>query len=75
MLRWLRDEGTLSSSQFEGALHHAMRTGCRVEEAVLEISALRQTVRHRVTIGVVGSPSSGKDAAIGAIVKHIEDQV
>lgn len=35
--------------------------------AVLEVSALRQTVRHRVTIGVVGSPSSGKDAAIAAI--------
>ncbi len=35
--------------------------------AVLEISALRQTVRHRVTVGVVGSPSSGKDAAIKAI--------
>jgi len=35
--------------------------------AVLEISALRQTVRHRLTIGVVGSPSSGKDAAIAAI--------
>lgn len=35
--------------------------------AVLEVSALRQTVRHRVTVGVVGSPSSGKDAAIKAI--------
>lgn len=35
--------------------------------AVLEVSALRQTVRHRVTVGVVGSPSSGKDAAIRAI--------
>ena len=34
---------------------------------VLEISRLRQAVRHRVTIGVVGSPSSGKDAAIKAI--------
>lgn len=35
--------------------------------AVLEVSQLRQAVRHRVTIGVVGSPSSGKDAAIKAI--------
>lgn len=35
--------------------------------AVLEVSALRQTVRHRVTVGVVGSPSCGKDAAIKAI--------
>ncbi|MCB9679116.1 MAG: 50S ribosome-binding GTPase [Alphaproteobacteria bacterium] len=35
--------------------------------AVLEVSALRQTVRHRVTVGIVGSPSSGKDAAINAI--------
>lgn len=35
--------------------------------AILEVSRLRQLVLHRVTIGVVGSPSSGKDAAIKAI--------
>jgi GTP-binding protein EngB required for normal cell division len=35
--------------------------------AVLEVARLRQLVRHRVTVGVVGSPSSGKDAAIKAI--------
>jgi hypothetical protein len=35
--------------------------------AVLEVCRLRQTVRHRVTIGVVGSPSSGKDACIRAV--------
>ena len=35
--------------------------------AVLEVTRLRQVVRHRVTVGVVGSPSSGKDAAIKAI--------
>lgn len=35
--------------------------------AVLEVARLRQAVRHRVTVGVVGSPSSGKDAAIAAI--------
>jgi len=35
--------------------------------AVLEVARLRQVVRHRVTVGVVGSPSSGKDAAIQAI--------
>ncbi|MCK6503744.1 GTPase domain-containing protein [Myxococcota bacterium] len=35
--------------------------------AVLEVARLRQVVRHRVTVGVVGSPSSGKDAAIKAI--------
>ncbi len=35
--------------------------------AVLEIARLRQVVRHRVTVGVVGSPSCGKDAAIRAI--------
>ncbi len=35
--------------------------------AILEITRLRQIVTHRVTIGVVGSPSSGKDAAIKAI--------
>lgn len=35
--------------------------------AVLEVARLRQVVRHRVTVGVVGSPSSGKDAAIKAV--------
>lgn len=35
--------------------------------AILEVSRLRQLVLHRVTIGVVGSPSSGKDAAIKAL--------
>lgn len=35
--------------------------------AVLEVGRLRQQLRHRVTVGVVGSPSSGKDAAIHAI--------
>lgn len=33
----------------------------------LEIARLRQIVLHRVTIGVVGSPSTGKDAAIKAL--------
>ena len=35
--------------------------------AVLEVARLRQIVRHRITVGVVGSPSSGKDAAILAV--------
>lgn len=35
--------------------------------AILEIARLRQNVLHRVTVGIVGSPSSGKDAAIAAI--------
>ncbi|MCB9762558.1 MAG: 50S ribosome-binding GTPase [Alphaproteobacteria bacterium] len=35
--------------------------------AVVQIAMLRQQVRHRVTVGFVGSPSSGKDAAIRAI--------
>lgn len=35
--------------------------------AIAEVCRLRQTVRHRVTVGIVGSPSSGKDAAIGAL--------
>lgn len=35
--------------------------------AVLEVGRLRQQLKHRVTVGVVGSPSSGKDAAIKAI--------
>lgn len=34
---------------------------------VLEVARLRQVVRHRVTVGVVGSPSCGKDAAIRAV--------
>lgn len=33
----------------------------------LEVARLRQIVLHRVTIGVVGSPSTGKDAAIHAL--------
>ncbi|MFT6158021.1 MAG: hypothetical protein ACJARS_001305 [bacterium] len=35
--------------------------------AVLEVARLRQLARHRITIGVVGSPSCGKDAAIRAL--------
>lgn len=35
--------------------------------AVMEVARLRQVLAHRVTVGVVGSPSSGKDAAIKAI--------
>ncbi len=35
--------------------------------AVLAVARLRQSVCHRVTVGVVGSPSSGKDAAVNAI--------
>jgi GTP-binding protein EngB required for normal cell division len=38
-----------------------------VVPAVVEICRLRTTMRHRVTVGIVGSPSSGKDAALGAI--------
>ena len=34
---------------------------------VLEVARLRQVLLHRLTIGVVGSPSSGKDAAIRAL--------
>jgi small GTP-binding protein len=32
--------------------------------AIVEICRLRHAVRHRVTVGIVGSPSSGKDAAM-----------
>jgi GTP-binding protein EngB required for normal cell division len=35
--------------------------------AVLEVARLRQMVLHRITVGVVGSPSSGKDAAVRAL--------
>lgn len=34
---------------------------------ILEIARLRQVALYRVTIGVVGSPSTGKDAAIKAL--------
>lgn len=36
-------------------------------EGALQIARLRQSVLHRVTVGVVGSPSTGKDAAIKAL--------
>jgi GTP-binding protein EngB required for normal cell division len=36
-------------------------------EGALQIARLRQSVIHRVTIGVIGSPSTGKDAAIKAL--------
>ena len=35
--------------------------------AVIEVCRLRNAVRHRVTVGIVGSPSAGKDAAMAAI--------
>ncbi len=35
--------------------------------AVLEVARLRQIVRHRITIGIIGSPSSGKDSALYAL--------
>lgn len=35
--------------------------------AIVEVARLRQIVRHRITIGIVGSPSSGKDAALKAL--------
>lgn len=38
-----------------------------VLRAILEVARLRQAVLHRVTVGVVGSPSTGKDAAIRAL--------
>lgn len=39
----------------------------RVRHAILEVARLRQVVLHRITVGVVGSPSTGKDAAIRAL--------
>ncbi|MES2640588.1 MAG: GTPase [Myxococcota bacterium] len=38
-----------------------------VGAVMLEVARIRQRVLHRVTIGVVGSPSTGKDAAIRAL--------
>ncbi len=38
-----------------------------VAAVVLEVARVRQVVLHRVTLGVVGSPSTGKDAAIKAL--------
>jgi GTP-binding protein EngB required for normal cell division len=43
----------------------------RVIAGVLQVARLRQIVLHRVTIGVVGSPSTGKDAAIKTLF-HID---
>lgn len=36
--------------------------------ALIHIARLRQVVRHRITLGFVGSPSTGKDAAIKALL-------
>jgi hypothetical protein len=38
-----------------------------VVAGVREVARLRQLVLHRITIGVVGSPSTGKDAGIRAL--------
>jgi GTP-binding protein EngB required for normal cell division len=38
-----------------------------VGSVLFEVARIRQWVVHRVTIGVVGSPSTGKDAAIRAL--------
>lgn len=38
-----------------------------VGAVLLEVARIRQRVLHRVTVGVVGSPSTGKDAAIKAL--------
>lgn len=38
-----------------------------VGAVLFEVARIRQRVVHRVTIGVVGSPSTGKDAAIKAL--------
>lgn len=38
-----------------------------VGAVLLEVARIRQRVLHRVTIGVVGSPSTGKDAGIRAL--------
>lgn len=35
--------------------------------AIVEVARLRDAVSHRLTIGVVGSPSTGKDAALRAL--------
>ena len=39
----------------------------RLEAVVLHVARLRQVVLRRITIGFVGSPSTGKDAGIRAI--------
>jgi response regulator RpfG family c-di-GMP phosphodiesterase len=42
VLTWLRDRGVLSSGDYEGVLHHAQRTGERIEEAILDTQALSE---------------------------------
>lgn len=48
----------------------ARLTGPRMDvliPAVVHVASLRMRVRHRITVGFVGSPSSGKDAGIKAL--------
>lgn len=42
VLSWLKETGVLTPAQYEGALHQAQRTGERVEEALLEVGAMRE---------------------------------
>jgi response regulator RpfG family c-di-GMP phosphodiesterase len=42
VLTWLRDEGRLTPAQYEGVLHHAQRSGERVEEALIETGVMRE---------------------------------
>ena len=51
-----------------GVLAHL--TGPRMDiliPAVVHVASLRLRVKHRITVGFVGSPSSGKDAGIKAV--------
>ena len=40
VLAWLEETGGLTAAQREGVVHHAERTGCRVEEALLDVGVL-----------------------------------
>ncbi len=42
VLTWLQEEGRLSPAQHEGVLHHAQRTGDRVEDALIETGAIEE---------------------------------
>lgn len=42
VLAWLEEQGKLSPAQYEGVLHHAARTGERVEDALIETGTFEE---------------------------------
>ncbi len=42
VLAWLEEQGKLTPAQYEGVVHHAQRTGERVEDALIETGTLEE---------------------------------